>query len=234
MAKAAAVAIWMPIYVGDHVTETSRLALEQHGAYIRLMLDYWRSGPPPDDDAILATIVRAQLSQWRKLRPVLSAFFIIADGVWRHAQLDAALISARERQTRAEEKARNAAENRWRKSTSCDATSNAADDATSNAHSTARSNAKSTATSNDEALHEDMHGLCPSPSPSPEVPNPPYQEEVIGRYGESTHASEPADDNPLDEPDDLPPVSEKLNGRRGPDTAKIAAERMAYLAATGR
>jgi uncharacterized protein YdaU (DUF1376 family) len=48
---------WMPLYVGDYLSATTRLTTEQHGAYFLLLLDYWKSGPPPNDDAVPALIV---------------------------------------------------------------------------------------------------------------------------------------------------------------------------------
>jgi uncharacterized protein YdaU (DUF1376 family) len=42
---------WMPFYVGDYLSATGRLTTEQHGAYLLILLDYWKNGPPPNDDA---------------------------------------------------------------------------------------------------------------------------------------------------------------------------------------
>ena len=66
----------MPLYVGDYLSATTRLTTEQHGAYFLLLLDYWKSGPPPNDDAVLAQIARMPLSAWRKAKPALIGFVL--------------------------------------------------------------------------------------------------------------------------------------------------------------
>ena len=82
---------WMPLYVGDWDGDTGHLDCEQDGAYGRLIRWYWRKGPLPDDDAALARIIRMELKRWRKIRPIIAAFFVIVDGVWTHKRVDAEL-----------------------------------------------------------------------------------------------------------------------------------------------
>ena len=68
---------WMPLYVDDYLGDTQRFNTEQHGAYILLIMDYWRNGPPPDDDGVLAQITRLDRTRWRKHRSILSTKFQI-------------------------------------------------------------------------------------------------------------------------------------------------------------
>ena len=70
----------MPLYVGDYLSATTRLTTEQHGAYLLLLLDYWKSGPPPNDDAVLAQIARMSPAAWRKAKPAIIGFFSIEGG----------------------------------------------------------------------------------------------------------------------------------------------------------
>jgi uncharacterized protein YdaU (DUF1376 family) len=71
---------WMPFYVGDYLSATGRLTTEQHGAYLLLLLDYWKNGPPPNNDAVLAQIARMSAKAWSKAKPVLLSFFEERDG----------------------------------------------------------------------------------------------------------------------------------------------------------
>lgn len=71
---------WMPLYIGDYLADTSRLSTEQHGAYLLILMDYWRNGPPLDDDEELASITKLPLSQWRKHAAKLRGFFASVDG----------------------------------------------------------------------------------------------------------------------------------------------------------
>lgn len=71
---------WMPLYIGDYLADTSRLSTEQHGAYLLILMDYWRNGPPLDDEEELASISKLPLPQWRKHAAKLRGFFDSVDG----------------------------------------------------------------------------------------------------------------------------------------------------------
>jgi uncharacterized protein YdaU (DUF1376 family) len=88
---------WMPLYVGDYLGDTGHLTTAQHGAYLLLMMHYWRKGELPDDDRQLSKITKLPLRTWGGYRPVLQNFF--HDG-WRHRRIDAEL----ERMMRVSEK----------------------------------------------------------------------------------------------------------------------------------
>ncbi len=88
MAKTDKPDAWMPLYIGDWDGDTGHLDCEQDGAYGRMVRWYWRMGPLPDDDGALARIIRMDLRAWRKIRPVIAAFFVIEGGVWRHKRVD--------------------------------------------------------------------------------------------------------------------------------------------------
>lgn len=139
MAKAD---IWMPLFIGDYLADTSRLTTEQHGAYLLLIMDYWRNGPPPDNVQVLSQITRLSPDSWSMTQAMLKQFFRIEDGCWRHKRIDEELILAKTNKEAAQKKAKVAADARWgkeRKHTSSDAPS----------------------------INQAMLEECPSPSPSP-------------------------------------------------------------------
>jgi uncharacterized protein YdaU (DUF1376 family) len=80
--------IWMPLYVADYLSSTTRLTTEQHGAYLLLIIDYWKSGRLPDDDSILANVTRLSMDAWAKHRGVLQGFFEVSNGEWVHSRIE--------------------------------------------------------------------------------------------------------------------------------------------------
>lgn len=87
--------VWMPLYIADYLADTGRLTTEQHGAYLLLIMDYWRNGSLPDDDSVLAQVARLPADKWKKSRAIISRFFTIQDGFWTHKRIDEELESAR-------------------------------------------------------------------------------------------------------------------------------------------
>ena len=104
---------WFPFYVGDYLGDTQRLTTEQHGAYLLLILDYWRAGPPPEDDEVLRQITKLDAKAWKRHRPALARMFTIGDGEWRHKRIDKELASAAANAERRSSKAQKAAQARW-------------------------------------------------------------------------------------------------------------------------
>lgn len=96
---------WMPLYIGDWEGDTGHLDCEQDGAYGRMIRWYWRNGPLPDDDVMIARIIRMDLKRWRKVRDVLASYFNIADGFWRHGRVEKELARWKEKRARAIERA---------------------------------------------------------------------------------------------------------------------------------
>lgn len=130
--------IWMPLYIGDYLADTSRLTTEQHGAYLLLIMDYWRSGRPPDNDQVLAQICKLSPDAWCNAKAMLKQYFSIEDGFWVHKRIEAEILDAAQNQDRKHQRAVKGAAARWNK-TNNDASSNA----------------------------QAMPMQCPSPSPSP-------------------------------------------------------------------
>lgn len=93
---------WMPLYIGDYLADTAHLDCQQHGAYLLIIMAYWRAGGAlPDDDTKLARIVRLAPAKWRAIRPAIADFFEVVDGQWKHSRIEReidAALSNKERQ----------------------------------------------------------------------------------------------------------------------------------------
>lgn len=98
--------VWMPLYIGDYLKDTGRLSTEQHGAYLLLIMEYWQTGPIPDDDAELGSVTRLGVKEWKKTRQKLIRFFIVENGVWKHHRIDEELEKWSARKALASERAR--------------------------------------------------------------------------------------------------------------------------------
>ena len=79
---------WMPLYVGDYLGDTGHLTTAQHGAYLLLMMHYWRKGELPDDDRQLSKITKLPLKTRCDTRAILQDFF---HSGWKHKRIDAEL-----------------------------------------------------------------------------------------------------------------------------------------------
>lgn len=66
---------WMPLDVTDYLNDTGHLSTLQHGAYMLLLMHYWRHGPLPDDDEQLAAITKTDAKAWKAMKAVIRRFF---------------------------------------------------------------------------------------------------------------------------------------------------------------
>lgn len=87
---------WMPLHIGEYLADTTHLTRDQHGAYLLLIMTYWRRGEAlPADDGQLAAAARATPAEWRKMRPIISPFFTERDGKWFQKRCEEELAKAR-------------------------------------------------------------------------------------------------------------------------------------------
>lgn len=84
---------WMPLYIDEYIRDTDHLTAVEHGAYLLLIMKYWRDGELPADEAMIRRYAKLSPEQWRESRDVLAAFF---DEGWRHKRIDAELAKADE------------------------------------------------------------------------------------------------------------------------------------------
>ena len=81
----------MPLYVADYLADTRRLSTLEHGAYMLLIMDYWRNGGLPNDDRKLARIVGLPEAEWLDIRDNLAELF---QADWRHKRIDEELAKS--------------------------------------------------------------------------------------------------------------------------------------------
>lgn len=112
----AKVDAYMPLWIGAYLADTLTFTTAQHGAYLLLLMAYWRERAPlADDDEDLAGITKLSRNEWKNMRPKLAKKFQVADGVWRHKRVEQELAGAMQRKEKASSKAKGAAEARWGK-----------------------------------------------------------------------------------------------------------------------
>lgn len=98
-----------------HIADTVHLSAEEHGCYMRLLFSYWRSGPPKDDDRVLARIVGMAVDEWAEVRPMVEPFFEVLHGQWLHWRTDDELQAAYEAIEKSSRAGKTAAKARWDK-----------------------------------------------------------------------------------------------------------------------
>ena len=90
--------VW-EINPGDFHADTQDMTTAEVGAYMLLLMTYWRVGSLPDSDLQLQRIVRANNFHWRRIKKRLQPLFY--DG-WKHKRMEAdlaKLAAYRERQS---------------------------------------------------------------------------------------------------------------------------------------
>jgi uncharacterized protein YdaU (DUF1376 family) len=89
--------IWMPIYIADYLADTMHLSTAEHGAYLLIIMAYWRNRQPIPKSR-LKSITRMDEKLWETSALVLAEFFIIEESggeeVWRHERIDLELAKA--------------------------------------------------------------------------------------------------------------------------------------------
>jgi uncharacterized protein YdaU (DUF1376 family) len=93
---------YMRLYVGDYLADTTHLSTLEHGAYLLLIMAYWRNdGPLPDDDRKLSRLAGMSPREWSRMRPTIADLFQVTAGQWRHKRIDAELREVHTRSDKA-------------------------------------------------------------------------------------------------------------------------------------
>ena len=106
--------IWMPLYIGDFLRDTTGLDAEMIGEYLLLYLAIWsKDGPLPDNNEKLARICRTTPERFSEIREELLSLFDVHDGDWTHDDLLAERAKWVEARRRKSEAGQVAANIRW-------------------------------------------------------------------------------------------------------------------------
>jgi uncharacterized protein YdaU (DUF1376 family) len=105
---------YVKLHIGDYLAGTKEMGLEQEGAYSRFLMNLYERGKPfPDDDRLMARVMRLSLRVWKRIRDGLIALgkIVAKNGCLTNARFE------KERQKRAEEMRQKAlaANTRWSK-----------------------------------------------------------------------------------------------------------------------
>jgi uncharacterized protein YdaU (DUF1376 family) len=106
--------IWMPLYVGDYLADTMHLTTEQHGAYLLILMAYWKNRGPVEASRLPA-ICHLTPDAFSMHQALLAEFFDTwsMPGKWVHKRLDKEIKKASENKERRTERAKKGAAGRW-------------------------------------------------------------------------------------------------------------------------
>ncbi|CTA30209.1 bacteriophage protein [Shigella sonnei] len=90
---------YMQLYIADYLADTMHLSVEEHGAYLLLMFNYWQTGKPIPKNR-LAKIARLTNERWADVEPSLQEFFCDNGEEWVHLRIAEDLASVREKLTK--------------------------------------------------------------------------------------------------------------------------------------
>lgn len=104
----------LPLWTDAYLADTGHLTAEEHGSYLLLLMEAWRSADCslPDDDTLLARHAKLTPAKWKASKPIIMAFWRLDKRRrrWTQKRLK------KERQKAADKKrsARDSAASRWK------------------------------------------------------------------------------------------------------------------------
>ena len=104
---------YIQLYVADYLADTRHLTLEEHGAYLLLIMNYWQTGHALiDSDKRLASVCSTSVEIWLNIRPAIEEFFDIKDGIWTHQRIEKDLAKVASKSKKASLAGKKSAEKR--------------------------------------------------------------------------------------------------------------------------
>jgi len=103
----------IPLFGDAYLADTRHLSLEEHGAYLQLLMIAWRSPncALPDDDTRIARMLGITANRWSKIRAVVMGFWTLGEHGWTQKRLskERAFVEKKRRTNS------DAANSRWKK-----------------------------------------------------------------------------------------------------------------------
>lgn len=110
--------IYMKLYIGDYLADTTELSAEEHGAYLLLMFTAWRRGGRlPTDQEQLRRAARVSERRWQKVWGMIARFFTLDGDALVQTRLNQELAKAQATRASASASGRASAEARKRQRT---------------------------------------------------------------------------------------------------------------------
>jgi len=95
---------WFRCWTKELKSGIARLRLDEAGAYLHLLLDYYDNGPLPNDPAVLASIARCPTQDWARVWGALSPKFNIqCDNLCHNERCDAEIAWRKEQNAKRHE-----------------------------------------------------------------------------------------------------------------------------------
>jgi uncharacterized protein YdaU (DUF1376 family) len=103
----------MPFWTDAYLADTQHLTTEEHGAYLLLLFQAWRSHDCSlaDDDDMLSRQAGVSIAKWKAMKPIIMSFWKLDKRRKRWVQKR--LKIEREKATVKKAKARDSAASRW-------------------------------------------------------------------------------------------------------------------------
>jgi uncharacterized protein YdaU (DUF1376 family) len=106
---------WFPFYAGDYLADTGHLTLAQHGAYLLLILHYYRTTTLPAN--AVHRICRCSNDADKEIcDSILREFFVLDGEVYRHKRIEEEIVILDHKSEACAARAKIAANARWKPS----------------------------------------------------------------------------------------------------------------------
>jgi len=93
--------IWMPVYIGDYLGDTTELSAAEHGAYLLLLMHYWlKKGEIGNDVERLARVCKTDKETCSF---ILGYYFTLEGGAYKNKRADEEMKNAENRRQSASE-----------------------------------------------------------------------------------------------------------------------------------